>query len=118
MASEGACKTIYCWNKTHQSWLRAKLVIAEFLQHYPDLRDYYFLPCVAPVGEASTGCGRAVDVVVPVPCSALPSHSPPYCMEQGHKGLLHTGGTTAGLKELVAWFHSVLELAPGLEETV
>lgn len=76
MVSEGACKTIYCWNKTHQSWLRAKLVIEEFLQHYPDLRDYYFVPFGAPAGEMSTGCGRAVDMECWCPAQHCPATTP------------------------------------------
>jgi len=59
-----SCKTKSFWNKTRQSWLRAKAVITEFPRHYPDLRDYDSPPRAGSAGAGCSALGSAGTVSV------------------------------------------------------
>lgn len=57
--AEGAAKQNLSGTKTHQSWLGAKVVIAEFPRHYPDLRDYDLPPFAGSAGAGRSALGQS-----------------------------------------------------------
>lgn len=98
-----SCKTKSFWSKTHQSWLRAKVVIAEFPRHYPDLRDYDLPPFAgsAGAGRSALGhnwhrlCARHSCSLATHPCPGEPG-PPGCCAADTVLGLLARDGWDAG----------------------